>query len=57
MRWERIARDSADDHWTVVEVLTAFVREHSPEAAQDQGPQLPLSEEDRAGDSARHYFI
>jgi uncharacterized protein YjbI with pentapeptide repeats len=27
---ERIARDSAKDHWQVTEVLTAFVREHSP---------------------------
>lgn len=27
---ERIALDSADDHWTVMEVLTAFVRERSP---------------------------
>lgn len=26
---ERIARDSLKDHWTVMEVLTAFVREHS----------------------------
>jgi hypothetical protein len=27
---ERIARDSADDHPQVVEVLTAYVREHAP---------------------------
>src|SRR5207253_608372 len=26
---ERIASDSQKDHWTVMEVLTAFVREHS----------------------------
>jgi len=26
---ERIARDSASDHWSVMEVLTAFVREYS----------------------------
>jgi pentapeptide repeat protein len=26
---ERIAQDSQKDHWTVMEVLTAFVREHS----------------------------
>src|SRR5262249_52885214 len=26
---ERIARDSLKDHWTVMEVLTAFVREQS----------------------------
>lgn len=27
---ERIAKDSADDHWTIMEVLTTFVRENSP---------------------------
>src|SRR5262249_23676715 len=26
---ERIAKDSASDHWSVMEVLTAFVREYS----------------------------
>ncbi len=34
---ERIARDSADDHRTIMEVLTAFLREHSREATQAQG--------------------
>jgi hypothetical protein len=33
---ERIARDSANDHPTVMEVLTAFVRVHSAKAAEDQ---------------------
>ena len=32
---ERIARDSAKDHPTVMEVLTAFIREHS----RDQWPR------------------
>jgi len=27
---ERIAKDSPKDHWTIMEVLTAFVRERSP---------------------------
>ena len=27
---ERIARDSLRDHWTVVEVLTAYIRERAP---------------------------
>jgi uncharacterized protein YjbI with pentapeptide repeats len=27
---ERISRDSPKDQWTVIEVLTAFIREHSP---------------------------
>lgn len=38
---ERIARDSERDHWTVMEVLTAYVRENAPsrrtsEATTDQ---------------------
>jgi uncharacterized protein YjbI with pentapeptide repeats len=32
---ERIARDSARDHPTVMEVLSAFIREHSPERVPD----------------------
>ncbi len=27
---ERIAKDSAKDHWTIMEVLTAFIRENAP---------------------------
>jgi Pentapeptide repeats (8 copies) len=27
---ERIARDSARDHWPIIEVLTTYVREHAP---------------------------
>jgi Pentapeptide repeats (8 copies) len=27
---ERIAKDSEKDHWTIMEVLTAYVREHTP---------------------------
>ena len=43
---ERVARDSADDHPTVMEVLTAFIREHSPiplrqSGTDDPGPELP----------------
>src|SRR5262249_9083192 len=33
---ERIARDSQKDHWTVMEVLTAFVREHSEDGPPGQ---------------------
>ena len=33
---ERVARDSARDHPTVMEVLTAFIREHSHEPGPDQ---------------------
>jgi hypothetical protein len=27
---ERIARDSPTDHWTIIEVLSTYVRENSP---------------------------
>jgi len=33
---ERIARDSQKDHWTVMEVLTAFIRENSHKKLIDQ---------------------
>jgi len=35
---ERIARDSAKDHWQIMEVLTAYVREHSSRE-EEQAPQ------------------
>ena len=35
---ERVARDSARDHPTVMEVLTAFIREHSHEHGHHQTP-------------------
>jgi hypothetical protein len=35
---ERVARDSARDHPTVMEVLTAFIREHSHEQGSPSGP-------------------
>jgi uncharacterized protein YjbI with pentapeptide repeats len=47
---ERIARESEDDHGPIMEVLTAYVREHArwpaPAADADEGP----SAEDRAED-------
>jgi Pentapeptide repeats (8 copies) len=43
---ERIARDSARDHPTVMEVLTAFIREHSHE--QWPPPDLGGSEQERS---------
>jgi uncharacterized protein YjbI with pentapeptide repeats len=41
---ERIARDSDRDYWTVMSVLSAFVREHSPNAKskKPEESQLPL---------------
>ena len=41
---ERIARDSQKDHWTVVEVLTAFVRERSG-PLRDELEKLKLREQ------------
>jgi hypothetical protein len=38
---ERVARDSARDHPTVMEVLTAFIREHSREPRPQPGPDPP----------------
>jgi hypothetical protein len=42
---ERIARDSARDHPTIMEVLTAFVREHSREQWPPRNP--PTGEQNR----------
>ena len=39
---ERIARDSESDHWAVMEVLTAFVREQAP--AQTMSPEKTSGE-------------
>jgi len=37
---ERIAKDSVDDHWTIMEVLTTYVREN---AKWEQEPYRPVS--------------
>jgi len=49
---ERIARESEKDHWPIMEVLTAYVREHAPwkgntQTQQDQppDPEVPTSED------------
>ncbi len=44
---ERIARDSQKDHWTVMEVLTAFVREN----AQKKSEEIVFSGEKDASNS------
>jgi uncharacterized protein YjbI with pentapeptide repeats len=36
---ERIAEDSARDHWPIMEVLTAYVRQNAPAPAQDMATQ------------------
>jgi Pentapeptide repeats (8 copies) len=48
---ERIARDSERDHWPIMEVLTAYVREHAPwppkrpkDVQPSEGNQAPQEE-------------
>jgi hypothetical protein len=38
---ERIAKDSERDHWPMMEILTAYVREHAPRKEEEQNNQLP----------------
>jgi len=38
---ERIARDSEKDHWTIMEVLTAFVRKRAPWPPEEPAPGRP----------------
>jgi hypothetical protein len=38
---ERIAKDSEWDHWPIMEILTAYVREHAPRKEEEQNNQLP----------------
>jgi hypothetical protein len=57
---ERLARESEEDHWPIMEVLTAYVRQHAPrglpeegqdsteEAAVEQKAEDRLSEESRS---------
>jgi uncharacterized protein YjbI with pentapeptide repeats len=33
---ERIAKDSPKDHWTIMEILTAFVRENAPKKPEEK---------------------
>ncbi len=45
---ERIARDSERDHWPIMEILTAYVREHAPWKAEGQHSQPKLAPEIQA---------
>jgi pentapeptide repeat protein len=38
---ERIARDSEQDHWPIMEILTAYVRERAPRKDEGYNNQLP----------------
>jgi hypothetical protein len=52
---ERIARDSEKDHWPIMEVLTAYVREHAAwkESSQPQQEQPSASEALPAGNATQ----
>jgi hypothetical protein len=41
---ERIARDSPTDHWPIMEVLTAYVREHAPWKDTPQSEPKPAAD-------------
>lgn len=41
---ERIARDSEKDHWQVMELLAAFVREKSPHRVTESGEEPPCTQ-------------
>ncbi len=42
---ERIAKDSPKDHWTIMEVLTSYVRENS--SLPPESKQIPQNEQER----------
>jgi uncharacterized protein YjbI with pentapeptide repeats len=44
---ERIARDSPRDHWTIMEVLTAYVRQNAPITPEAANPENPPTEKPR----------
>ncbi|HEY6375929.1 MAG TPA: pentapeptide repeat-containing protein, partial [Edaphobacter sp.] len=44
---ERIAGDSPRDHWTIMEVLTAYVRQNAPAAKLGEEPATPPLENPR----------
>jgi hypothetical protein len=50
---ERIARESAADYWTVMQTLTAFVRERARWQGSDATTQLPYDNEGVAHTSSR----
>ncbi len=52
---ERIARDSERDHWTIMEVLTAYVRQHAPRRPEErqegqEGPAVEKKPEEDSGE-------
>lgn len=42
---ERIARNSEDDHWPIIEVLTAFVRQNASRSSESMATSEPVESE------------
>src|SRR5918994_5532670 len=47
---ERIARESKEDHWSIMEVLTAYVRQHAPWRPPDEAEWRQEGTEDAAAE-------
>ena len=47
---ERIARDSDRDHWPIMEILTAYVRQHAPWQPGEGHSEQDVTEEEHEGD-------
>ena len=45
---ERIARDSERDHWPIMEILTAYIREHAVSIQDESSDVKPLSKDIQA---------
>lgn len=48
---ERIAKDSPKDHWTIMEVLTSFIREKSPLQPEQKPRTEPLGQDNQTSQS------
>jgi len=48
---ERIAKDSPKDHWTIIEILTSFIREKSPLLPEQKTRNNPLGENNQTSQS------
>jgi hypothetical protein len=54
---ERLSKDSPEDHWTIMEVLTAYVRDNAPwppkEAGGNPFVELQAGDEDRSTEEGK----
>jgi len=50
---ERIARESEEDYWPIMEVLTAYVRQHAPRRlVERQGDEADAAAENKSGEDS-----